>query len=105
MGSPPTARCYGGFALTPGPSGWRVDPPPSGDILSAMRAILALLIVLPTVAVSPARAQADYSARLGLTFATRLVTDNIVQDITTRQSLAPTLFLGASLPFSPAYSA
>jgi hypothetical protein len=70
-----------------------------------MRAILALLFVLPTMAVSQARAQANYYARLGLTFATRLVTDNIVQDITTRQSLAPTLALGASLPISPAYSA
>jgi hypothetical protein len=57
------------------------------------------------MAVSQARAQANYYARLGLTFATRLVTDNIVQDITTRQSLAPTLALGASLPISPAYSA
>jgi hypothetical protein len=70
-----------------------------------MRAILVLLFVLPALAVSPAEAQADYYARLGLTFATRLVTDNIVQDITTRQSLAPTLVVGASLPISPAYSA
>jgi hypothetical protein len=70
-----------------------------------MRAILALLIVLPVLRVSAAPAQTDYYARLGLTFATRLVTDNIVQDITTRQSLAPTLAVGASLPISPRYGA
>jgi hypothetical protein len=70
-----------------------------------MRVILALLVMWPTVGVSVARGQTDYYARLGLTFATRLVTDNIVQDIHTRQSLAPTLVLGASLPIAPAYKA
>ena len=70
-----------------------------------MRAILAFLIVLPTARVSIAVAQLDYYARLGLTAATRLLTDDVIQDIETRQSLAPTLVLGASLPFAPTYSA
>jgi hypothetical protein len=70
-----------------------------------MRAVLAFLFVCPTLGVSMASGQTDYYARLGLTFATRLVTDNIVQDIDTRQSLAPTLVLGASLPIAPSYSA
>jgi hypothetical protein len=70
-----------------------------------MRAVLALLIVWPTLGVSVARGQADYYARLGVTFATKLVTDNIVEDIETKQSLAPTLALGAALPISPSYLA
>jgi len=70
-----------------------------------MRAVLALLVVWPTLGVSVARAQADYYARLGVTFATKLVTDNIVEDIDTRQSLAPTLAFGAALPISPSYRA
>jgi hypothetical protein len=68
-----------------------------------MRAVLLLLFICPTLGVSVARAQADYYARLGLTFATKLVTDHIVQDIDTRQSLAPSLFLGATLPIAPSY--
>jgi hypothetical protein len=55
--------------------------------------------------VSVARAQTDYYARLGVTFATDLVTDNITQDIVTQQSLAPTLAFGVSFPIAPAYSA
>jgi hypothetical protein len=70
-----------------------------------MRAVLALLLVWPSLGVSVALAQTDYYARLGVTFATELVTDHIVQDIDTRQSLAPTLALGASLPISPSYRA
>jgi len=70
-----------------------------------MRAVLGLLLIWPTLGASVAFGQTDYYARLGLTFATRLVTDNIVQDIDTRQSLAPTLVLGASLPIAPSYSA
>jgi hypothetical protein len=70
-----------------------------------MRALLTLLCVWPAVGVSVARAQTDYYARLGVTFATDLVTDNIVQDIATQQSLAPTLAFGVSLPIAPGYSA
>ena len=70
-----------------------------------MRAALVLLLFCPTVSVSVARGQADYYARLGLTFATNLVTDHIIQDIDTRQSLAPTLFVGGTLPIARSYSA
>jgi len=70
-----------------------------------MRVLLTLLCVWPAVGVSLARAQTDYYARLGVTFATDLVTDNIVQDIVTQQSLAPTLAFGVSFPIAPAYSA
>ena len=64
-----------------------------------------LFIALPTLGASVARAQADYYARLGLTFATKLVTDDVIQEVDTRQSLAPTLVLGASLPIAPTYGA
>jgi hypothetical protein len=70
-----------------------------------MRAVVALLLIWPTLGVSVARGQADYYARLGLTFATKLITDNIIQDIDTRQSLAPTLAFGAALPIAPLYTA
>lgn len=70
-----------------------------------MRVLLTLLCVWPAVGVSIARAQTDYYARLGVTFATDLVTDNIVQDIVTQQSLAPTLAFGVSFPIAPTYSA
>jgi hypothetical protein len=70
-----------------------------------MRAILVLFIALPTIGTSVARGQTDYYARLGLTFATKLVTDEVIQEVETRQSLAPTLVLGASLPIAPTYTA
>lgn len=69
-----------------------------------MRLILAFLLVLPTWA-APLHSQVDYNARLGLTFATDLVTDHIIQEIEVRQSLAPTLALAASLPIAPLYRA
>ena len=70
-----------------------------------MRAILLLFIALPSIGTSVAGAQTDYYARLGLTFATKLVTDEVIEEVETRQSLAPTLVLGASLPIAPTYSA
>jgi hypothetical protein len=70
-----------------------------------MRAILLLLIVLPWGRVSVASSQADYYARLGLTVATRLLKDDVIEEIITRQGLAPTLAVGVSLPFAPTYAA
>ena len=70
-----------------------------------MRVILVLFTVLSTIGAPVARAQTDYYARLGLTFATRLVTDDVIQEIHTKQSLAPTLVLGATLPIAPTYRA
>jgi hypothetical protein len=70
-----------------------------------MRAILLLLITLPCVRVSIASCQIDYFARLGLTFSTPLLKDDVIQEIETQPSLAPTLALGASLPIAPTYAA
>jgi hypothetical protein len=70
-----------------------------------MRAILALFLVLPTTGIAPLHSQVDYNARLGLTVATKLVKDLVIQQIEVRQSLAPTLALGASLPIAPLYQA
>jgi hypothetical protein len=70
-----------------------------------MRAILMFLIVLPTVRVTMAHAQLDYYARLGATVATKLLTDDVIQEVETRQGIAPTLSLGASVPIAPTYTA
>ena len=69
-----------------------------------MRLLCALLIALPVTA-STARAQIDYYGRLGLTGSTKLVQDRLFQEIEVRPGLAPTLVLGASLPFTPTYRA
>jgi hypothetical protein len=70
-----------------------------------MRAILAIIIALPSTAVPLLQAQVDYNARLGLTLATNLLEDVVIQHIEVRQSLAPTLALGAALPIAPLYQA
>lgn len=70
-----------------------------------MRAILAFLIIGPTAGVAVLQGQVDYNARLGLTWATPLLRDNIVNEIEVLQKLAPTLMLGASLPIAPRYQA
>ena len=68
-----------------------------------MRAAVALLVILTAAGLSAAEAQADFYARLGLTGATKLLKDDILQQIEVRQSLAPTLALGVSVPFTPLY--
>jgi hypothetical protein len=70
-----------------------------------MRAIFAFLMILPTSGVAALQAQVDYSARLGLTIATKLLRDVVIEQVEVRQSLAPTLALGASLPIAPLYRA
>jgi hypothetical protein len=70
-----------------------------------MRAILVLVIVSPTIRVAALQSQVDYNARLGLTIATKLVRDIVIQQVEVRQSVAPTLVLGASLPIAPLYRA
>ncbi len=50
-------------------------------------------------------AQTDYYARLGVIGASKLMRDDIVSEITVRQSIAPMLALGASLPLGPGYRA
>lgn len=69
-----------------------------------MRAILAFLIIAPAGS-SLLQGQVDYNARLGVTWATPLLRDNIIDEIEVRQKLAPTLVLGASLPIAPLYQA
>lgn len=70
-----------------------------------MRVILCVLIVLPSIKVTLVQSQTDYSARVGLTFASKLLQDDVIQEIETQQSLAPTLLLGVSLPIAPRYAA
>jgi hypothetical protein len=70
-----------------------------------MRCILALIMILPTTGVAALQAQVDYNVRLGVTVATKLVRDIVIQQVEIRQSLAPTLVLGAALPIAPLYRA
>ncbi len=61
---------------------------------------MLLLALLAPAGGSALRAQTEYHARLGAVGATNLVRDAIVNEITVRQSIAPMLALGASLPIS-----
>jgi hypothetical protein len=70
-----------------------------------MRALLTFLILAPAGGVTMLHGQLDYNARLGITWATPLLQDNIIGEIETRQKLAPTLILGASFPIAPQYRA
>jgi hypothetical protein len=70
-----------------------------------MRIILAGLIIAAMASPRALQAQLDYNARLGLTWASSLVRDDIIDEIDVRQKLAPTLALGASLPIAPLYRA
>jgi hypothetical protein len=70
-----------------------------------MRALLVILTALPSTSLTVLQAQTDYYARLGATYATNLLRDAIVREIHVRQSVAPTLALGASLPITPVYRA
>ena len=70
-----------------------------------MRTTLVLLSMLAAAPVSVVQSQVGYYGRLGLTFATKLVQDDLIQDIETRQNLAPTLAFGASLPIAPTFTA
>ena len=64
--------------------------------------IPALLLAAGTGAL---HAQTDYYARVGAVGANTLVRDAIGNEIRVRQSIAPMVALGASLPFSPGYRA
>ena len=74
-------------------------------MFALMRSLLAVSLMVPALGVSLVAAQVDYYARLGATFATALVRDEIVNEIEVKQSLAPTLALGAALPIAPLYRA
>ena len=51
------------------------------------------------------RAQTDYYARAGAVWASTLVRDVLVTEVTVQQSIAPMVSLGASMPVSPGYRA
>lgn len=59
--------------------------------------MLLLALLLPA-GVTSLQAQLEYHARLGAVGASKLLQDAIVQRITVRQSIAPMIALGASLP-------
>lgn len=54
---------------------------------------------------APLAAQTDWYARAGATWASTLFTDEILDEITVRPAIAPTLAVGASLPIAPRYRA
>jgi hypothetical protein len=64
------------------------------------KAILSLVLLLAAGA-APLHAQASYFARLGAVGASRLLRDFITSPITVRQSIAPMLAVGGSLPVGP----
>ncbi|MEA2723199.1 MAG: hypothetical protein QOH59_970 [Gemmatimonadales bacterium] len=70
-----------------------------------MRATLTLLLLTLAGGVTALQAQLDYNARLGVTWATALLRDDVINEIEVRQKLAPTLVLGAALPIAPLYRA
>jgi hypothetical protein len=63
------------------------------------------LIVAALIAASPTvlYAQADYYARIGAIGSSKLLRDVIVDEITVKQSIAPMVAVGASLPIAPGY--
>ena len=60
-----------------------------------------LLVARLAAGGSPLHAQMEYHARLGAVWANDLVRDFIFDEITVRQSIAPMLALGATLPVGP----
>ena len=63
-----------------------------------MRKPILVLALLCAAGVPGLHAQTEYYARLGAVGASNLLRDVIVDEITVRQSIAPMLALGASLP-------
>jgi hypothetical protein len=62
-----------------------------------LKTTLLLALLLPA-GVSGLRAQTEYYARVGAVGASDLLNDAIVDEITVRQSIAPMLAIGGSLP-------
>jgi hypothetical protein len=65
-----------------------------------MRLTTLLLALLLPASVSGLQAQTEYYARLGAVGASNLVRDVIVDEVTVRQSIAPMIALGVSLPIA-----
>jgi hypothetical protein len=62
---------------------------------------MMLLAVLLSAGAPGLTAQTDYYARVGAVGASNLLRDVIISEITVRQSIAPMLALGGSLPIGP----
>ncbi len=63
------------------------------------------LLIAPAAAKPALHAQVDLTARAGVTWATALLRDEIIEEVEVQQKLAPTLVLGASMPIAPRYDA
>jgi hypothetical protein len=64
------------------------------------KTILCLALLLPASA-SGLHAQLEYHARVGAVGASTLLRDLIVNEVSVRQSIAPMIALGATLPIGP----
>ncbi|HEY7636422.1 MAG TPA: hypothetical protein VH763_12790 [Gemmatimonadales bacterium] len=70
-----------------------------------MRKPFALLMLLLPAGAASLTAQTDYYLRIGAIGASNLLRDGIVSEITVRQSIAPLLVVGGSLPLRQGYRA
>lgn len=70
----------------------------AGGIFPRMRMPILLLALVFPAGASDLTAQTEYYARLGAVGTSDLLRDVIVNEITVRQSIAPMLAIGASLP-------
>ena len=66
---------------------------------------ILLPVLLLAAGAGPLHAQTDYYARAGAMWASTLVRDVLVTEVTVQQSVAPMVALGASVPISPGYRA
>ena len=79
----------------------RVDPVLGPTHLPRMRLTTLLPALLLAAGVSALQAQTEYYVRLGAVGASDLLRDRIINAITVRQSIAPMIVLGGSLPVGP----
>jgi len=83
----------------------RVDHPFDEAHLPPMRKPYLLLTLLLPAGATALSAQTDYYLRVGAIGASNLLRDGIVSRITVRQSIAPLVVLGGSLPLKRGYRA
>src|SRR4051795_2468640 len=93
--SPSTAACCDGSAPT---RAGRVDRHTSPIHLAAMPKAMWSCLLLLAAGAHPARAQANYFVRVGAIGASKLLQDFITSPITVKQSIAPLVAFGGSLP-------
>jgi hypothetical protein len=70
-----------------------------------MRGFLVVLLFASAAAGPGLHAQVDFTARGGVTWATPLLRDDIIDEVEVQHKLAPTLVLGASMPMAARYRA